>query len=283
MTSPNKPTSKPSRVAKMSVKPIWRKKLNPCNTSNGLNVNLPTPMPKPLTPHHEPSHENNHPNQTLLNPYIKDTPTSPQVISHPPFLISPFKSHATHTQAPSQGSIKKVEKRGNVGEPSKDKNGRDDNKRTRTRNAFATSANPVGRENMGAWPNCTTCNSYHAPGGPCRTCFNCNRLSHLAKDYRGVPKNENLVNATNPTVRTCYECGSTDHVSLEEGEKEVSDADSSSSDSEDGNGWKENCFRCGESNHSLKNVQKLKRTTIKEHVLEEHWSAMEKIEEERLR
>ncbi|GJX90961.1 putative reverse transcriptase domain-containing protein [Tanacetum coccineum] len=44
-------------------------------------------------------------------------------------------------------SIKKVEKRGNLGEPSKDKNGRDDNKRTG--NAFATSANPVGRENIG--------------------------------------------------------------------------------------------------------------------------------------
>ncbi|GJQ95831.1 putative reverse transcriptase domain-containing protein [Tanacetum coccineum] len=67
----------------------------------------------------------------------------------------------------------KVEKRGNVREPSKDKNGRDDNKRTRTGNAFAT----------------TTCNSYHAPGGPCRTCFNCNRTGHLAKDCRGVPRN----------------------------------------------------------------------------------------------
>ncbi|GKA50363.1 hypothetical protein Tco_0743436 [Tanacetum coccineum] len=102
MTSPNKLTSKPSRVAKMSVKPIWRKKLNPCNTSNGLNVNLPTPMPKSLTPHHEPSQENNHPNQALPNPYIKDTPTSPHVISHPPFLISPINSHVTHTQAPTQ-------------------------------------------------------------------------------------------------------------------------------------------------------------------------------------
>ncbi|GKB11194.1 putative reverse transcriptase domain-containing protein, partial [Tanacetum coccineum] len=46
-------------------------------------------------------------------------------------------------------SIKKVEKRGNVGEPSKDKNGRDDNKRTRTRNAFATTVNPIGRKNTG--------------------------------------------------------------------------------------------------------------------------------------
>ncbi|GKF93082.1 hypothetical protein Tco_0279801, partial [Tanacetum coccineum] len=44
-------------------------------------------------------------------------------------------------------SIKKVEKRGNVGEPSKDKNGRNDNKRTRTENAFASTANPVGRKN----------------------------------------------------------------------------------------------------------------------------------------
>ncbi|GJU02764.1 hypothetical protein Tco_1113102 [Tanacetum coccineum] len=44
-------------------------------------------------------------------------------------------------------SIKKVGKKGNVGEPSKDENGRDDNKRTRTGNAFATTANPVGRVN----------------------------------------------------------------------------------------------------------------------------------------
>ncbi|GJU90532.1 putative reverse transcriptase domain-containing protein [Tanacetum coccineum] len=93
-----------------------------------------------------------------------------------------------------------------------DKNGRDDNKRTRTGNVFATTVNPVGRENMGTWSKCTTCNSYHAPGGPCHTCFNCNRPGHLIKDCRGVPRNVNLVNARNPTVRACYECGSTDHV-----------------------------------------------------------------------
>ncbi|GJV79683.1 reverse transcriptase domain-containing protein [Tanacetum coccineum] len=47
-------------------------------------------------------------------------------------------------EALRNGSIKKnPEKRGNRGEPSKDRNGRDDNKRTRTRNAFATTANPV--------------------------------------------------------------------------------------------------------------------------------------------
>ncbi|GJY90058.1 putative reverse transcriptase domain-containing protein [Tanacetum coccineum] len=115
-------------------------------------------------------------------------------------------------EAVRNGSIKKVEKRGNVGEPSKEKNGRDDNKRTRTGNAFATTVNPVRRENTGTWPKCTICNSYHAPGGPCRTCFNCNRPGYLAKDCRGVPRNVNPINARNPTVRACYECGSTDHV-----------------------------------------------------------------------
>nr|GEV24918.1 retrotransposon protein, putative, Ty3-gypsy subclass [Tanacetum cinerariifolium] len=110
-------------------------------------------------------------------------------------------------------SIKKVEKRENVGEPSKDKNGKDDNKRIRTRNAFATTANPVGRENTGAWPKCTTCNFFHVPEGPCRTCFNSNRLSHVARDCRVMPRNVNLVNVRNLTHAhgAYYECGSTDH------------------------------------------------------------------------
>ncbi|GKF85632.1 reverse transcriptase domain-containing protein, partial [Tanacetum coccineum] len=88
-----------------------------------------------------------------------------------------------------------------MGEPSKDKNGRDDNKRTRTENVFATTVNQVGRENTGTWPKCTTYNSYHAPGGPCRTCFNYNHPGHLAKDCRGMLRNVNPVNARNPTVR----------------------------------------------------------------------------------
>ncbi|GKB07633.1 reverse transcriptase domain-containing protein, partial [Tanacetum coccineum] len=56
-------------------------------------------------------------------------------------------SGALTDEAVRNGSIKKVEKRGNVREPNKDNNGRDDNKRTRTGNTFASTANPVGREN----------------------------------------------------------------------------------------------------------------------------------------
>ncbi|GKA47485.1 putative nucleotidyltransferase, ribonuclease H, partial [Tanacetum coccineum] len=112
------------------------------------------------------------------------------------------------------GSIKKnPEKRGNGGEPSKDRNERDDNKRTRTGNAFATTTNHVRRENTGTAPKCTTCNFYHPPEAPCRTCFNYNRPGHLAKDCRVVPRNVNPVNARNPAAArgACFECGGTDH------------------------------------------------------------------------
>ncbi|GJX56838.1 putative reverse transcriptase domain-containing protein [Tanacetum coccineum] len=121
-------------------------------------------------------------------------------------------SGALTDEAVRNGSIKKVEKRKNVGELSKDMSGRDDNKRTRTGNAFASIVNPVGRENMVTWHKCTTCNSYHALGGPCRTCLNYNLPGHLAKDCRCVSRNVNPVNARNPTVKAYYECGSTDHV-----------------------------------------------------------------------
>nr|GEU29744.1 hypothetical protein [Tanacetum cinerariifolium] len=116
-------------------------------------------------------------------------------------------SSALTDEAVRNGSIKNVKKSRNVGEPSKDKNGRDDNNSTRTGNAFSTTANLVGRENASAWPKCATCNSYHAPRGPCRTCFNCDCRGHLAKDCRGVPRNVNPVNARNLPVTACYECG----------------------------------------------------------------------------
>ncbi|GJW83031.1 putative reverse transcriptase domain-containing protein [Tanacetum coccineum] len=117
------------------------------------------------------------------------------------------------TVALGNGSIiKNHKKRGNGGEPSRDRNVRDDNKRTRTGNVFATTANPVRREYTGTAPKCTTCNYHHSPEIPCRSCFNCNRLGHFAKNCRVAPRNVNPVNARNPIASTCYECGSTDHI-----------------------------------------------------------------------
>ncbi|GJX27435.1 putative reverse transcriptase domain-containing protein [Tanacetum coccineum] len=123
-------------------------------------------------------------------------------------------SGALTDEAVRNGSIKKVKKKGNMGEPSKDKNGRAGNKTTRTGNAFAITANPIRRENTGAWPKCTTYNFFHAPGWPCRTCFNCNRPGHLARDCRVMPKNVNPTIVRNPTParRACHECGSADHL-----------------------------------------------------------------------
>ncbi|GKA97065.1 putative reverse transcriptase domain-containing protein [Tanacetum coccineum] len=59
---------------------------------------------------------------------------------------------------------------------------------------------------------CNICNTHHLPGALCRTCFNCNRPGHFAKDCRVAPRNVNPINARNPVARACYECGSTDHI-----------------------------------------------------------------------
>nr|GEW65665.1 hypothetical protein [Tanacetum cinerariifolium] len=102
---------------------------------------------------------------------------------------------------------KNPEKRGNGGEPSKNRNEREDNKRTRTGNAFASTANPVRGGYTGTAPRCTACGYHHLPETPCRSCFNCNRLGHFAKDYRVAPRNVNPINPRNPVARTCFECG----------------------------------------------------------------------------
>nr|GFA33647.1 hypothetical protein [Tanacetum cinerariifolium] len=113
------------------------------------------------------------------------------------------------------GTIKKnPEKRGNVREPSKDRNGRGDNRRTRTGNAFAMSVNLVRGVYMGTTPKCTAYGYHHLPKTPCRSCFNCNRLGPFAKDCRVAPRNVNTINARNPVARTCFKCGSTDHIKL---------------------------------------------------------------------
>ncbi|GKA68826.1 hypothetical protein Tco_0768743 [Tanacetum coccineum] len=117
-------------------------------------------------------------------------------------------------EAIRNGSLKKnTEKRGNDGEPSRDRNVKDNNKRSRNGNAYATTANPVRRKYIGKAPKCTNCNLHHLPESPCQACFSCNRLGHLAKDSGVVPRMMNPVNARNLTAArgACFECGGTDH------------------------------------------------------------------------
>ncbi|GJT21231.1 reverse transcriptase domain-containing protein [Tanacetum coccineum] len=124
------------------------------------------------------------------------------------------KAETLTDEAIRNGSLKNnPEKRGNSREPSKDRNARDENKRTKTGNTFATTTNPVRREYNGPIPKCVSCNLYHPPEIPCRDCFNCVHPGYMVKDCRVAPRMVNPVNARNPsaTSEACYECGGTDH------------------------------------------------------------------------
>ncbi|GKA59086.1 putative reverse transcriptase domain-containing protein [Tanacetum coccineum] len=117
-------------------------------------------------------------------------------------------------EAVRNGSLKKKpEKRGNGGEPNRDRNARDESKRTMTDNAFATTTNPVRREYNGIIPKYVSCNLHHPPEMPCRACFNHGRPGHMAKDCRVAPRMVSPMNARNPTATpgACYKCGGTDH------------------------------------------------------------------------
>ncbi|GJX47385.1 putative reverse transcriptase domain-containing protein [Tanacetum coccineum] len=134
-----------------------------------------------------------------------------------PRLFTPENKRIESTltdEAIRNGSLKRnPERRRNSGYPSRDRNAKDDNKRTRNGNAFAITANLVRKEYTYAAPKCAKCNLHHSPEIPYHPCFNYNRLGHPAKDCRVVPRVVNPVNARNPTAAhgACFECGSTDH------------------------------------------------------------------------
>ncbi|GKC89218.1 putative reverse transcriptase domain-containing protein, partial [Tanacetum coccineum] len=99
------------------------------------------------------------------------------------------KASTLTDQAIRNGSLKRnPERRRNDGEPSRDRNGKDDNKRTKTGNAFATTTNPMRKEYSGATTKCENCNLHYSPESPCRACFNCNCFGHFAKDCKMAPR-----------------------------------------------------------------------------------------------
>ncbi|GJZ20841.1 reverse transcriptase domain-containing protein [Tanacetum coccineum] len=126
-----------------------------------------------------------------------------------PHLVTPENKRIERN-----GSLKKnPEKRGNDGYPNKDRNVRDENKRTRNGYAFATTTNSVRREYNGTIPKCVSCNLHHLPEIPYQAYFNYSRPGHMEKDFIVAPRMVDLVNAGNLTVTpgACYECGGTDH------------------------------------------------------------------------
>nr|GEU79092.1 hypothetical protein [Tanacetum cinerariifolium] len=85
-----------------------------------------------------------------------------------PHLVTPENKRIERN-----GSLKKnPNKRGNSGEPSKDRNARDENKRTRTGNAFATTTNTVRREYNVLIPKCK-------PTAALGACYECGGIDHF--------------------------------------------------------------------------------------------------------
>ncbi|GJX51046.1 hypothetical protein Tco_0277891 [Tanacetum coccineum] len=82
---------------------------------------------------------------------------------------SVLKAGMLTDEAIRNGSLKKnTKKRRNGGEPSRDGNVRNYNKRSRTGKAFSIVTNPVRKEYTGAAPKCTNCSFHYNPEMPCR-------------------------------------------------------------------------------------------------------------------
>ncbi|GKB72611.1 hypothetical protein Tco_0934023 [Tanacetum coccineum] len=86
-------------------------------------------------------------------------------------------------EAIMNGALKKnSEKRGNNGEPGRDGNVRDDNKRFRTGRAFATTTNPIRKNTLVSHPNAQTITITINPRNltaACGACFECGGTDHF--------------------------------------------------------------------------------------------------------
>nr|GEW06851.1 hypothetical protein [Tanacetum cinerariifolium] len=70
------------------------------------------------------------------------------------------------------------EKRKEVEETSKQGGSWKDNKKEKVGKGFAAIA-PLRNENVGSYPKCSKCSTYHPEGGPCRLCYNCQKAGHF--------------------------------------------------------------------------------------------------------
>ncbi|GJV23724.1 hypothetical protein Tco_1376419 [Tanacetum coccineum] len=90
MSSSQNSSSKTSKKPTISVRPVWRKKLNTCHLPNLDEFDTPTPIPKTLSPCNEPKNED--------SPLAHSNQSSPQPYSPP--LIDPYSASILQPQSP---------------------------------------------------------------------------------------------------------------------------------------------------------------------------------------
>ncbi|GKE14024.1 putative reverse transcriptase domain-containing protein [Tanacetum coccineum] len=136
-----------------------------------------------------------------------------------PHLVTPELSRIKRAgiltnKAVSCGTLTKGnEKRKRVEETSKQGGSWKDNKKAKVGTGFMVTA-PPRNEFVGFYPKCAKCYSYYLENGPCRLCYNCQKLGHFAKDCREMFKQVAPMNAVRMgyNQRVCFECGSPDHL-----------------------------------------------------------------------
>ncbi|GJW25784.1 hypothetical protein Tco_0039595 [Tanacetum coccineum] len=90
MLSSQNPSFKLFKKPKISVRPIWRKKLNTCHPQYENDVETPSPISKPPSPCNEPQNED--------SPIAHSNQLSPQPQSPPP--IDPYIASILQPQSP---------------------------------------------------------------------------------------------------------------------------------------------------------------------------------------
>ncbi|GKB95827.1 reverse transcriptase domain-containing protein, partial [Tanacetum coccineum] len=115
------------------------------------------------------------------------------------------------------------------------------NKRQNTGQAY-TAGNSDRKSYAGSKPLCSKCNCHHE-AGPCPPrCSNCNRVGHLARDYRIRPANNNNNNHHNNNNNNNPNRNNNNNNNC-----------NNNNNNQQGNG----CFECGAQGHFKRNCPKL--------------------------
>ncbi|GJU25691.1 putative reverse transcriptase domain-containing protein [Tanacetum coccineum] len=135
--------------------------------------------------------------------------TQPTMIHSAILKVRILTDEAVHCGTLTRSS----EKRKEVVEISKQGGSWKVNKKAKVGKGFVATA-PPRNVNVGAYPKCAKCFTYHPESRPCRLCFNCQKPGHFARDYWAPVKQVAPVSAVRMGNNqwVCYECGSSEHL-----------------------------------------------------------------------